>query len=154
MGVMRITARCVSTPLLKGLRATRVSRVIVGSIRALNTRGIRGLDLDFSIVHTENNENLARIREFGRRAWAPDAARGGLAVQLTPLHISKAGGVALRTAFAKRVGTVSVRNRVDWARASEPVSPVKLNDTLGRPHNANEKVLEMMYGGAYAQGSR
>ena len=69
------------------------------------------------------------------------------------LHISKAGGADLRTAVATRVGIVSVRNRVDWARASEPVSSAKLNDTLGRPHNAIEKVLEMVCGGAYAQSS-
>ena len=74
-------------------------------------------------------------------------------VQLTPLHISKAGGVALRTAFAKRVGTVSLRNRVDGTRASEPVSSAKLKNNLGGAHNAVEKVLEMAYGGVYAQRS-
>ena len=72
---------------------------------------------------------------------------------MIPLHIPKAGGADLRTAVATRVEIVSVRNRVDWARASESVSSAKLNDTLDRPHNAIEKVLEMVYGGAYAQSS-
>ena len=62
--------------------------------------------------------------------------------------------MALRTAFAKRTGTVSVRNRVDWARASAPVSLAKLKHKLGRPHNAIEKVLEMVCGGGYAQSSK
>ena len=74
-------------------------------------------------------------------------------VQLTPLHISKAGGVALRTAFAKRIGTVSVGNRVDWAQASEPVSLAKLTNILGGPHTAVEKGLEAAHGGVYAQSS-
>ena len=45
---------------------TGVSRAIVGSIRTLDTRGIQGLDLDFSIVHTDHNGNLARIRSTGQ----------------------------------------------------------------------------------------
>ena len=61
--------------------------------------------------------------------------------------------MALRTAFAKRIGTVSVRNRVDWARASAPVSLAKLKDNLGGPHDAVEKVLEAAHGGVYAQSS-
>ena len=32
----------------------------------LEYRGIQGLDLDFSIVHTEHNGNLARIRSTGQ----------------------------------------------------------------------------------------
>ena len=47
---------------VEGYRGVEGLRVIVRSIRTLNTRGIRGLDLDFSIVHTEHNGNLARIR--------------------------------------------------------------------------------------------
>ena len=62
--------------------------------------------------------------------------------------------MALHPAFAKEPELWRIRNRVDWAWASEPVSLAKLKHKLGRPHNAIEKVLEMVCGGGYAQSSK